>query len=51
MEDKDGDKTTYAIKVKYVPQFILEEELVGTIYETQNKKEFIEEAAFLILGK
>ena len=51
MEDKDGDKTTYAIKVKMVPHFILEEELAGTQLDTTDKNTFIKEAAVKILSK
>ena len=51
MEDKDGDKTTYAIKVKMVPHFILEEELAGAQLDTSDKDEFIKKAAFKILNK
>lgn len=49
MEDKKGDKVTYSIRVKYVPQFILEEELVGEVYKTCDKDEFIKESSVLIM--
>lgn len=50
MENKDGTKTTYAVRVKYIPEYYLEEELVGTICKTINKQEFIEESANLIIN-
>lgn len=51
MEDKDGGKTTYAIKVKMVPHFILEEELAGIQLDTTDKNTFIKEASVKILSK
>lgn len=49
MENKDGSKTTYIVKVKQVPQYVLEEEMIGDIVRTFDKDEFIKKSAVKIV--
>lgn len=51
MEDSDGDRTTYTVRVKYIPEFILEEELVGTLVKTTDRNRFVDESATRIIKK
>lgn len=50
MENKDGSKTSYAVKIRMVPEFILEEELSGVVIKTTDKNQFIEDSAVTILN-
>ena len=50
MENKDGSKTSYVVKIRMVPEFILEEELSGVVIKTTNKNQFIEDSAVTILN-
>lgn len=49
MENKDGSKTSYVVKVRQVPEFTLEEELSGVVVKTINKDQFIENSAVTIM--
>lgn len=50
MENADGTKTTYAVRIKMIPEFYLEEELTGTIVKTIDRKKFVRESAIRIIN-
>lgn len=49
IENKDGSKTTYIVKVKQVPQYVLEEEMIGDIVRTFDEDDFIKKSAVKIV--
>lgn len=51
MEDADGNKTTYTVRIKMIPQFILEEELAGELVKTVDKNKFISDSSVMIIKK
>ena len=51
MEDADGNKTTYTVRIRMIPQFILEEELAGELVKTVDRNKFISDSSVMIIKK